>query len=257
MINSTSSDIFTTIESMSEDEIRKRFNKALNHYFGREGLSQSELAEKIGVTQTTISRYLYNKCAPDFRIALKIANHYRLNLYEFIELPVPNVISDERLFRQFIKELHALICKYIRPKNGSIGLAEQSSNNHEAKLRVSYEYYVTGMYPYANECSGRDKYTICDDYLIVNGNIYPEQHIDMVRSYENEHIPFFDYVNSIFDHEGNTSCFDERYKCLKSMMNAYVHNKHLFGVLGTLTASKFYWLVYLLGYGSKFTTSLT
>ena len=241
------------LKDYSLDDYEKRFGESLRLHLEINEITQRCFAKVMKVSQPVISRYINRIVTPDFITALKIANYFGHNLYGFMGLPAPNTINERSLFYKFIKELQALIHRYVSPKNGSFRFETEKSNNHMSKLMVTYDHSIKSIYPLADGGYSRQGgYTVCDSYLIVNENIYPERHFELLWSYENEHLSFFDYTNNILDHEENHSCIDERYEKLKRMMNVFAQNRHLFGVLGTLTASKFYWLVYLMAYKNKF-----
>ena len=209
-------------------------------YLEKYNVKQKELAEELNVDQATISKYANGLRVPHFSTAIVIANFFNLNLDEFLGIPALNATDERRLFSKFIEEQNELIKKYLRPKNGSTNVNAQESNGRISKFTISCNHSAISMYPQANDHPHLATHAICDSYLIVNENIYPERHFEMLWSSENEHISFYDYVNSMLDHEDNPSCMDETYRRLRKMMNVYVQNRHLFGVLGTLTASRFY-----------------
>lgn len=58
---------------MSEDECRSEFGKRLYKIMFRKGITQSELSEKTGLSQTMLSNYITGKNSPSFYNVDKIA----------------------------------------------------------------------------------------------------------------------------------------------------------------------------------------
>lgn len=240
------------MEYLDWGSLEKKFGNNLRHRLENNELTQTEIANALDASQPVISRYINGRSVPDFITALKIANYFKLNLYEFLDMPTPNAVKENSSFHKFLRELRDLINKYVSPRYDFVNTKAKQPNDRITKFVVTYEYSAKNMYPLANDSNQQGTYTVCDSYLIINDNIYPERHFDMLWSYENEHLSFFEYVNNILAHDENSSCLDERYDKLKRMMNVFTKNRHLFGVLGTLSSSKFFWLVYLMAYESKF-----
>ncbi|MCL2169075.1 MAG: helix-turn-helix transcriptional regulator [Defluviitaleaceae bacterium] len=236
--------------------LERLFSIKLKQHLEPRGVTQISLAKAINVDQSTISK---------FANAIKIANFFDLNLDGFLDINKPKEVGEQRrLLYQFLNEQQELIKKYLPPKGVAITVKAQESGGRVSRIMISCDYSAINMYPQTKDYQQLAPHTIYDNYLIVNDNIYPERHFEMVWGYENGHVSFYDYVNSILDgaelHDNvEKKLVDrkERYKDLRKMMNVYVRNRHLFGILGTLSASKFYWLVYSLSHNSKLTSNST
>lgn len=58
---------------LTEEECKKELAKSLYDTMYRKGLTQEELSEKTGISQTSLSRYMTGKVSPSFYIVDKIA----------------------------------------------------------------------------------------------------------------------------------------------------------------------------------------
>ncbi|MGI5962839.1 MAG: helix-turn-helix transcriptional regulator [Lawsonibacter sp.] len=65
-----------------------QLGNSLLHARKKSGLSQEEVAEKLGVSRQTISKWELNETLPDIRQAKKLANLYHLSLDELIQFDV-------------------------------------------------------------------------------------------------------------------------------------------------------------------------
>ena len=61
---------------------------SLFHARKKSGLSQEEVAEKIGVSRQTISKWETNETVPDIYQSKKMAKLYRISLDELIEFDI-------------------------------------------------------------------------------------------------------------------------------------------------------------------------
>lgn len=69
---------------MNETELLKIFSKNLKRMMKEDNMREEDLANKIGVTQSTISRYVNGQSLPGFITAAKIADVLFCSLDEFL-----------------------------------------------------------------------------------------------------------------------------------------------------------------------------
>ena len=60
-------------DALTEEEHRKEFPRLLNKMIHRKNISQKEFAEKLGITNTMVSRYLSGKSLPGYSLLKKMA----------------------------------------------------------------------------------------------------------------------------------------------------------------------------------------
>lgn len=64
---------YDDVRDIPEEQERRRFGIALKEIMDRKGITQDELADRIGTSQTMISRYVSGYCIPGGITLLKIA----------------------------------------------------------------------------------------------------------------------------------------------------------------------------------------
>lgn len=69
---------------MSEITILRLFSKNLRRMMQEDGITQEELANAIGVSQTTISRCITGQCMPSFFTIVKISDELCCSLEDFL-----------------------------------------------------------------------------------------------------------------------------------------------------------------------------
>lgn len=113
----------------------------------RSGLSQEELAEKIGYSWRSISNIERGKCIPDFICLVKISHFFHVSLDSFIPPIVPSFfkISERRqnIENQFINLLREyddwiLVC-IGRIFKEQMETLEKCGLIHKRKLEISCE----------------------------------------------------------------------------------------------------------------------
>lgn len=70
---------------IDETEFRKIFGSNLQKMLPYSGLTKGELAEKVGITSTMLSRYIRGNATPNMFIASKIASILNCTLDEFLD----------------------------------------------------------------------------------------------------------------------------------------------------------------------------
>lgn len=65
---------YISFDNMDEEEYRKRFSDELRYQMRIAGISRNELADKTGISRTTVSKYLSGTATPSTFNLIKIAN---------------------------------------------------------------------------------------------------------------------------------------------------------------------------------------
>lgn len=109
------------------------------------GLTQKQLADIIGVTAVTITRYEQNKREPDINTLLKISSALNVGLLDIIQETSNNNSSDLEKFNKLIETtsiyeaLEILFCEnfYL---NQRLSLVTSSEKEKEATLETMASY---------------------------------------------------------------------------------------------------------------------
>jgi len=94
------------------------FKDMLKYFRMREHLSQSELAEKIGVSSSTISMYEVGKREPDFETEEKIADFFNTDLNTLRGRDNETSILSEKDERDIAKDLESIMSKLDNKEDG-------------------------------------------------------------------------------------------------------------------------------------------
>ena len=70
-------------ERMTEDECRNEFGIRLRHLMYWRGITQTELAERTGISRVVLNRYIMGKSSPSFYAVDKIAKALGCSVDEF------------------------------------------------------------------------------------------------------------------------------------------------------------------------------
>lgn len=71
-------------------KINKRVGKAIQHALKRKGITQQQLAEKIGTTQRSVSAYVRGEQQPSIETLADICQTLNLNLNQILHLQESN-----------------------------------------------------------------------------------------------------------------------------------------------------------------------
>lgn len=74
---------------MKREEWRHNFSLILRQLLIDEGLSQTELAEIIGVSGATISNYINEKQVPTMEVIVNIAHEFNVTIDDLIDFGEP------------------------------------------------------------------------------------------------------------------------------------------------------------------------
>lgn len=64
---------YNDVAELTEEQEAREFARKLLKMMQRKWITQEELAERIGTSQTMISRYITGQCIPNYRVVVKIA----------------------------------------------------------------------------------------------------------------------------------------------------------------------------------------
>ena len=125
----------------------------------KSGLSQEEVAEKLGVSRQTVSKWETDETIPDIRQAKKMASIYKLSLYELINFDID------------VKEIEDIIEKTDEKLQNKIDWTAVWSKKYP--ILATYQKEVN-IVPYAEELTRlltdlekRYGYTRLDSLLVL------------------------------------------------------------------------------------------
>ena len=132
----------------------------------RAGLSQDKVAEKLGITRQTISKWETNETIPDIYQAKKLAKLYNLSLDELIE------------FDMDIKEIEEVIKNTNEEKEAKIDWTNAWSKKYPVlatyQNRVDISRYAKEIRKLLNELSSNYNYNTLDSMLVLKDILYHE-----------------------------------------------------------------------------------
>ena len=130
------------------------------------GLTQDKVAEKLGVTRQTISKWETNETTPDIYQAKKLAKLYNLSLDELIE------------FDTDIKEIEEIIKNTNEEKEAKIDWTNAWSKKYPVlatyQNRVDISRYAKEIRKLLNELSSNYNYNTLDSMLVLKDILYHE-----------------------------------------------------------------------------------
>lgn len=132
----------------------------------KSGLSQDKVAEKLGITRQTISKWETNETTPDIYQAKKLAKLYNLSLDELIE------------FDTDIKEIEEVIKNTNEKKEAKIDWTNAWSKKYPVlatyQNRVDISRYAKEIRNMLNELSSEYNYNTLDSMLVLKDILYHE-----------------------------------------------------------------------------------
>lgn len=132
----------------------------------KSGLSQDKVAEKLGITRQTISKWETNETTPDIYQAKKLAKLYNLSLDELIE------------FDCDLKEIEEVIKNTNEEKEAKIDWTNAWSKKYPVlatyQNRVDISRYAKEIRKLLNELSSNYNYNTLDSMLVLKDILYHE-----------------------------------------------------------------------------------
>ena len=132
----------------------------------KSGLSQDKVAEKLGVTRQTISKWETNETTPDIYKAKKLAKLYNLSLDELIE------------FDCDLKEIEEVIKNTNEEKEAKIDWTNAWSKKYPVlatyQNRVDISRYAKEIRNMLNELSSEYNYNTLYSMLVLKDILYHE-----------------------------------------------------------------------------------
>lgn len=137
---------------------------SLFHARKKRGLSQEEVAQKIGVSRQTISKWETNETIPDIYQSKKMAKLYNVSLDELIEFDVDLQEIEEMIEKSDDKINEKVNWTYAWGKKYPILLQYQSEVN-----TANYAFRITKMF---DEIQNEYGYTKQDAMLVLKDILY-------------------------------------------------------------------------------------
>ena len=132
----------------------------------KSGLSQDKVAEKLGITRQTISKWETNETTPDIYQAKKLAKLYNLSLDELIE------------FDCDLKEIEEVIKNTNEEKEAKIDWTNAWSKKYPVlatyQNKVDISRYAKEIRKMLNELSSEYNYNTLDSMLVLKDTLYHE-----------------------------------------------------------------------------------
>ena len=89
------SEDMNVFESFDEELLTYEFAKALKQILKDRGISQAELARRVGVSPQAVSKWVNRKGLPDVVMLVKISNALAVSVAELIDFPKTNIFDFE------------------------------------------------------------------------------------------------------------------------------------------------------------------
>ena len=137
---------------------------SLFHARKKSGLSQEEVAEKIGVSRQTISKWETNETVPDIYQSKKMAKLYKISLDELIEFDIDLQEVEEMIEKNDEKLNEKVNWTNARGKKYPILLKYQTEVNTS-----NYAFRITKMF---DEIKNEYGYSKQDAMLVLKDILY-------------------------------------------------------------------------------------
>ncbi len=150
--------------SKDKEDCTMNLGNSLFHARKKRGLSQEEVAQKIGVSRQTISKWETNETIPDIYQSKKMAKLYNVSLDELIEFDVDLQEIEEMIEKSDDKINEKVNWTYAWGKKYPILLQYQSEVN-----TANYAFRITKMF---DEIKDEYGYTKQDAMLVLKDILY-------------------------------------------------------------------------------------
>ncbi len=131
----------------------------LFHARKKKGLSQEDVADKLGVSRQTISKWETDETLPDIRQSKRLAVLYGLSLDELIEFDID------------VQEIQEMIDKTSEEVSGKIDWTKAWSKKYPILARYQNEvdtaFYMSELERLINDLKNKHEYNDLDAFLVL------------------------------------------------------------------------------------------
>lgn len=125
----------------------------------KSGLSQEEVAEKLGISRQTISKWELDETLPDIRQSKRLSVLYHLTLDELVDFDIE------------VKEIEAIIQKTSEETQQKIDWTQMWASKYpiltQYQQRVKIEEYTNGLTQMLNQLKADYGYSQQDAFLVL------------------------------------------------------------------------------------------
>lgn len=94
-------------------QIRENVKKNLGYYLSLQGISQKELAEKLGVSQSAVTNWIKGKNSPDIESVAQICQALRISVSDLFGAGDMEMTIHERSLLQLYRDLCPELQEYL------------------------------------------------------------------------------------------------------------------------------------------------
>lgn len=94
-------------------QIRENVKKNLGYYLSLQGISQKELAERLGVSQSAVTNWIKGKNSPDIEAVAQICQVLRVSVSDLFGAGDVEMTVDERSLLQLYRDLCPLLQEHL------------------------------------------------------------------------------------------------------------------------------------------------